>query len=60
MGTVYVDGILMLVVLGMAFHTLTYAWWLWRRHNRGGAFGVAVMAVFSVLYSGFVLFIVHQ
>ncbi|MDX9871300.1 MAG: hypothetical protein RBT41_02630 [Clostridia bacterium] len=60
MGTLWIDGFLMLIVLGIAFYTLTYAWWLWRQKNKGGAFGVAVLAVFSVLYAGFVLFIIQQ
>ncbi|MCR4441283.1 MAG: hypothetical protein QHH10_03655 [Peptococcaceae bacterium] len=51
------DYFLWLVTLAVGFYTLTYARWLWRKKNRRGALGTAVLALLAVLYPGFVLFI---
>jgi hypothetical protein len=60
MGNLLTDSMLLLVTLGVAFYTLTYALWLWRKKNKVGAVGVALLAAISVLYPGFVLFFVHK
>ncbi|PKM85900.1 MAG: hypothetical protein CVU87_14000 [Firmicutes bacterium HGW-Firmicutes-12] len=60
MGNLLSDSLLLLVPMGVAFYTFTYALWLWRKKNKVGAVGVFILAVISVIYPGFVLFFVHR
>lgn len=59
MSILWTDIFLMLIALGIAFYTLTYALWLWRQNNKSGAFAVVLLAAIGILYPGFVLFFVH-
>ncbi len=54
------DVLLMLMALGVAFYTFTYALWLWRQNSKGGAWAVALIAAAGILYPCFVLFFVHK
>lgn len=60
MGNLFTDIVLLLITMGIAFYTLTYALWLWKQKNKLGAMGVAFLAGMSVLYPAFVLFFVHR
>jgi len=51
------DYFLWLAALMVGFYTMTYARWLWRKKNRRGAVGTAVLALLAALYPGFVLFV---
>jgi hypothetical protein len=53
------DILLWLIAILVGLYTWVYALWLWRKKQKKGAFGVAVLAVFAVLYTGYVLFFVH-
>ena len=59
MSILITDILLWLVAILVGIYTWAYAMWLWRQQLKRGAFGVAVLAVFTVLYSGYVLFFVH-
>ncbi|MGI6606563.1 MAG: hypothetical protein ACOX2X_05925 [Peptococcia bacterium] len=59
MSILITDILLWLVAILVGIYTWLYAMWLWRQQQKRGAFGVAVIAVFAVLYSGYVLFFVH-
>ncbi len=60
MSILITDFLLWLVAILVGIYTGFYALWLWRqKKKKRGAVGVAVLAVFAVLYSGYVLFFVH-
>lgn len=60
MNNYFYDFVLWLLPLAVSFYTMTYARWLFDKKNKRGAVGVAVLAVFTALYPGFVLFFIHR
>lgn len=60
MNNMFYDFVLWLLPLAVGFYTLTYARWLFRKKNKKGAVGVALLAVLTILYPGFVLFFIHR
>ena len=53
------DFLLWLIAFIISFYTWSYALWLHRQKKKRGAWGVVFLALFALLYPGFVLFFVH-
>jgi uncharacterized membrane protein YcjF (UPF0283 family) len=54
------DFFLWLFPLAIGGYTMSYARWLWQQQNKPGALAVVVLALFSVLYPGIILFFIHR
>lgn len=56
----FFDFMLWLISLAVGFYTMTYARWLLKKKNKRAAIGVGILALFTVLYPGIVLFFIHR
>ena len=56
----FYDLLLWGVALAVGLYTLSYAVWLWKKKNRRGALGVALLALLASFYPGIILFFVHN
>lgn len=60
MGNTATDYLLWLVCVVVSAYTLSYAWWLFKKRERRGAVGVALLAFITALYPGIVIFFINQ
>lgn len=51
--------ITMLIPVLISVYTMSYTLWLWDKREKLAALGVALLAVLSLVYPGYVLFFVH-
>lgn len=53
------DYLLMVIPLGVSIYTFSYALWLLKGKNIGGALGVIFLAIVAFSYPSYVLVFVH-
>ncbi len=54
--SVIIGIIVVLLVVWMMFHTLSYAWWNWKNKNRTGSVLLAILSIAAAIMPCYMLF----